>query len=158
MADLVLLALGGVQHFVSESRTTADVAGASGVVQSLAECAAMKAGELLAASPEPFGLIIPGVDAVGNVRRGSTNKVAFLAPDGRGPELATVVADAVCRDWSARVGKVFPNGVVTPEMPDVSWVSVTGSADPEHYGELWERARSALVARRRARVFRRCRW
>jgi hypothetical protein len=153
VADLVLVTLGGVQRFLGESRTTADVAGASGVIQALARCAAVKAHELLSEWPRPFGLIVPAAPPAPNSTRGTTNKIAFLAPDGDGPELARKVARAIDEEWAARVERVFPDGERTPGMPDISWVSVSGSAEPEHYGQLWERARVALVARRRARVF-----
>jgi hypothetical protein len=58
-ADLVLFGLGGVPRFLRESRTTADVAGASIVVQELSRRAAARAGGRLAGLPRPYGLIVP---------------------------------------------------------------------------------------------------
>jgi hypothetical protein len=152
-ADLVLFGLGGVQRFLRESRTTADVAGASIVVQELSRRAAALAGERLAGLPRPYGLIVPAPAGQSAASHGTTNKVAFLAPVGQGRTVAGEVAGAVELAWAERVKRAFPGGQETPGMPDLSWVCVTGSAAPEDYSELWERARAALVARRRVRVF-----
>ncbi|MDQ3275927.1 MAG: hypothetical protein M3Q39_13100 [Actinomycetota bacterium] len=59
--DLVLLSLGGVQRFIVESRSTADVAGASKIVQDLAGLAAHAVQRRLVGSPEPCGLIFPAI-------------------------------------------------------------------------------------------------
>jgi len=153
-ADLVLFSLGGVQRFLSESRTTADVAGASLVVQALSRRAAESVHGRLAGLSEPYGLIVPAPPSKADTQYGTTNKVAFLAPAGEGRALAVAAATVVGRDWADRVRRVFPEGVqATPGMPDISWVCVTGSAAVEDYSTLWERARAALVARRRTRVF-----
>lgn len=57
--DLVLLSLGGVQRFIGESRRTADVAGASEIIQRLAGRAAEAVHHRLTGSPAPCGLIFP---------------------------------------------------------------------------------------------------
>ncbi|MGH3926177.1 MAG: type III-B CRISPR-associated protein Cas10/Cmr2, partial [Pseudonocardiaceae bacterium] len=57
--DLVLLSLGGVQRFIAESRSTADVAGASRIVQRLAKRAATVVDGQLAGAAARCGLIFP---------------------------------------------------------------------------------------------------
>ena len=154
MADLVLLSLGGVQRFLRESRTTGDVAGASRIVQDLAWLAARAVHDGLVGEPEPYGLIVPSLLSAGATSGGATNKIAFLAPRGRGEQLAGDVAGLVRDTWQSWVDQVFPGtGAATPGMPDVSWVRVTGPAAGGEYAQLWKRARESLVARRRARVF-----
>jgi len=152
--DLVLFSLGGVQRFLSESRTTADVAGASQIVQELSRRAAEVVGTKLAAEPEPYGLIVPVLSSGSDTQYGTTNKIAFLAAPGKGAGLAREVAAAVSASWEDRVRRALPDGGrQTPGTPDISWVCVSGSAAPEAYPRLWERARAALVARRRTRTF-----
>jgi len=152
-ADLVVLALGGVQRFIGESRTTADVAGASEIVQELARYAATVAHERMAGQESPFGLVIPAppTDPAGHLR--ATNKIVVLAPSGAGQALARELADAVRARWAAEVATRYPDGHETPGFPDVSWVRVTGSAAEQDYEQLWDRANAALVARRRVRAF-----
>jgi hypothetical protein len=151
--DLVLVAIGGVQRFIAESRTTTDVAGASELMQALARVAGRTAQRGLAGHPEPCGLVFPALGAVDG-RFGTTNQIAFLSRAGEGADLARAILDDVNEEWRARVKAVFGEPLpVTPGMPDVAWVRVTGSALPEEYAALWDSARRALVARKRARVF-----
>lgn len=159
--DLVLVSLGGVQRFISESRTTADVAGGSEVIQRLVRHAADVAARELASALGPCGLIFPTTGA-GDTSGGVTNKVAFLAPEGSGPRIAREVAQAVDRLWRQWVEQAFaPHTPAntpamapqTPGVPDIAWVSVTGSAAAEDYPKLWEAAQRAMTSRRRARVF-----
>ncbi|MGH3937599.1 MAG: Cas10/Cmr2 second palm domain-containing protein [Pseudonocardiaceae bacterium] len=149
--DLVLLSLGGVQRFISESRSTADVAGASKVVQQLARTAAETVRQRLAGSALPCGLIFPETADAPSV----TNKIAFLAEEGTGPELARAAAVEVVKDWQNQLVVAFRGGQPpeTPGMPDLAWVSVTGPVVEGVYGELWEAAQREMVGRRRARVF-----
>lgn len=149
MVDLVLLSLGGVQRFIAESRSTGDVAGASLVVQRLARKAAQRAAQLLAGSPEPCGLIFPGdVDAA------VSNKIVLLAPAGTGATTARAVAEHVAAVWRTMVRRAYlKDPPPTPGMPEVSWVTVTGSAKEQDYSSLWAAAQQELVGRRRARVF-----
>lgn len=150
--DLVLLALGGVQQFIVESRTTADVASSSVIMQRLAARAAR------AAVTHGFGqveLVYPvlGQDSQED-DQGVTNKIALLAPAGGGPQVAAVMSDAVTEGWRRLVSDCFGSGVdtpATPGMPDVWWVCVTGSR--EDYPGLWRRASELAVARHRARMF-----
>jgi hypothetical protein len=149
--DLVLLSLGGVQRFIAESRSTADVAGASKIVQHLAKLAARAVERRLISSPVPCGLIFP----VASSTRSVTNKIVFLAEEGAGQALARAAAGEVGDAWRNRLARVFNGGDLpgTPGMPDVAWVSVTGLVAEGAYQELWKAAQREMAGRRRARVF-----
>jgi len=149
--DLVLLSLGGVQRFIVESRSTADVAGASKIVQELAGLAAHAVQRRLVGSPEPCGLIFPATVDAPSV----TNKIAFLAEEGAGPRIARATAEDVRQAWRDRLQETFKTGqpTLTPGTPDLAWVSVTGPATDSDYGALWEAAQHEMVGRRRTRVF-----
>ncbi|MGH3842085.1 MAG: Cas10/Cmr2 second palm domain-containing protein [Pseudonocardiaceae bacterium] len=151
MFDLVLLSLGGVQRFISESRSTADVAGASEIVQKLARIGATAVTDQLVGSPEPCGLIFPAAPGAGSV----TNKIAFLAAAHAGPDIARAAAREISAGWQAHLKETFkpsqPPG--TPGTPDLAWVSVTGTVADGDYRALWESAQQEMVGRRRARVF-----
>lgn len=156
--DLVLLSVGGVQRFIAESRKTTDMAGASIAMRQVVMAAARVARDAVAGAPAPAGLVFPAVDAVGrevSMPAGVTNKVAFLAPVSMGPVIARRAHDAARNAWRDLVARAYGRGQGdAPEtlgVPDVSWVCVTGD-DPDD-SELWERARLAMVARRRSRVF-----
>ncbi len=92
--DLVLLSLGGVQRFIGESRSTADVAGASKIVQDLAGLAAHAVQRRLDGSPAPCGLIFPVAPDAPSV----TNKIAFLATEGTGPGVARAAVEDISRN------------------------------------------------------------
>ncbi|MGH3908616.1 MAG: Cas10/Cmr2 second palm domain-containing protein [Pseudonocardiaceae bacterium] len=149
--DLVLLSLGGVQRFIGEARSTADVAGASKIVQELARLAAGVVQRRLAGSPAPGGLIFPAIADASSV----TNKIVFLAPEGDGPEIARAAVEDVVECWQDRLKVAFKSSQPppTPGTPDLAWVSVTGAATDGDYGVLWEAAQREMVGRRRARVF-----
>ena len=149
--DLVLLSIGGVQRFVSESRSTADVAGASRIIQGLAKRAAGIVQDRLTGSGDLCGLIFPvTADAVS-----VTNKIVFLAEAGHGPGIAAAAAAEVVKGWRDELEAVFKPAVPpdTPGMPDVAWVSVTGMVAGGDYRKLWKAAQQEMVGRRRARVF-----
>ncbi|MGH4020378.1 MAG: Cas10/Cmr2 second palm domain-containing protein [Pseudonocardiaceae bacterium] len=149
--DLVLLSLGGVQRFIAESRSTADVAGASRIVQSLAKCAATVVDGQLAGAAEPCGLIFPAtVDALS-----VTNKIVFLAPERAGPGIARAAAEEISQTWRTQLEQAFrpDQPPDAPGMPDVAWVSVTGPVAEGGYGMLWQAAQEEMDGRKRARVF-----
>jgi hypothetical protein len=148
--DLVLLSLGGVQRFIAESRTTADLAGGSRLLQRLAWQAAETARrELADAGGEEFGLIFPGPAAT---RAGVSNKIALIAPEGSGPRVARAVAASSRQGWRDAVEAVYGTGPpATPGMPEVAWVCVTGELAA--YQDLWVAATRAMTARRRSRAF-----
>lgn len=150
--DLVLLSLGGVQRFIGEARSTADVAGASEIVQQWAKLAAATVEQRLAGQREPCGLIFPAATSSHSV----SNKIVFLAPAGTGPTVARAVTEDIGKRWRDQLKAVFKTGQPpgTPGLPDLSWVSVTGPVTTEgEYRALWKAAQREMAGRRRARVF-----
>ncbi|WP_143220458.1 Cas10/Cmr2 second palm domain-containing protein [Actinomadura sp. CNU-125] len=143
--DLIVLALGGVQAFIGESRTTADLAAASGMLSSLAAEAARVVGK------SGGTLVFPEHTEEG----GKPNRVVALTPRGSGAAVAGRAADAVREMWAAQVRQVFGESAGapadTPGFPDVSWVCVPG--DRGDYAVKWDLARRALAARRGVRAF-----
>ncbi|MGV9366614.1 Cas10/Cmr2 second palm domain-containing protein [Amycolatopsis sp. NPDC003731] len=153
--ELVLFTVGGVQRFLAESRKTVDIAGASLVFRHLVIAAASEVQEDLSTHAAPAGLIFPPAAALATPE-GVTNKIAFLAPAGRGADLARraqKVAEETWRDHLRDAYAGSSGGVPdTPGMPDVAWVCVAGVAGEEHTA-LWGRAQAAMTGRRRSRVF-----
>ncbi len=148
--DLVVVTVGGVQRFIGEARSTADVSGASDLLQRLLRAGAAQVATQLVDASEPYGLIFPagsGDDAP------ASNKLVFLVPGGEGAALAEGAADRLRAAWRSMVEEAFVGGDVppTPGVPDVAWVAVTGS--PDEYDSLWATAQHELAGRRRARVF-----
>jgi CRISPR-associated protein Cmr2 len=157
-ADLVLLAVGGVQPFIAESRKTADAAGASLAVRQVVAAAASRAVAGMADQGEPYGLVMPdpGVltDSGGRVPVGISNKIVFLAPVGTGVPLAEGAAEAARREWARLVARTHGSEVDTPGMPDLTWVCVTGDVGGDAgYQAVWQSAKEALEQRKRARWF-----
>ena len=153
--DLVLLGLSGVQRFIAESRTTADVVNASLIIQRLSSTAARTVQRELAELAGPYRLIYPVLES-GPDPEGVTSKVAFLARPGTGPGIAQKSMTEVRRAWQDMVTDCFrgTQPPQTPGMPDLWWVSVTGSAaTDEVYQQLWRQAGDLAVSRRRSRIF-----
>lgn len=149
--DLVIVALGGVQRLLTESRTTADVAGGSEIMQRLSRRAARVVREAVGPENPNSGLVFPALDGDSGA---VSNKVVFLAGEGQGPTVARLVASEVRAQWAEFVGRAFSDPIPpTPGVPDLSWVSVTGACDESAYPALWARAQAAFAGRRRARVF-----
>ncbi|WP_157495474.1 type III-B CRISPR-associated protein Cas10/Cmr2 [Kutzneria sp. 744] len=153
--DLVLIAIGGVQKFIAESRSTADVAGASLTVQELARTVARTVESALGDQPSPAGLVVPEPTAIGT--DGVTSRIVFVAEHQQGPPIAMQAADAVADAWRNRLARVFRGAVeapTTPGFPDVCWVCVSGPLDTDaDYRQLWDAGRAALLQRRRSRIF-----
>lgn len=148
--DLVTVTVGGVQRFIAEARSTADVAGASELLQGLVRAGAGHVEERLRGAPEPCGLVFP---ASSGDEVPVSNKLVFLTPAGQGAGLAQEVADILRGTWGLLVEQAFAGGEVpeTPGMPDLSWAAVTGSDDD--YPSLWAAVQDEMAGRRRARVF-----
>ncbi|MGQ0841584.1 Cas10/Cmr2 second palm domain-containing protein [Actinokineospora sp.] len=154
--DLALVAIGGVQRFLAESRKTVDLAGASLAVRHVVIEAATVVNRHLETLPAPLGLVFPTVATITResdaLPVGVTNKIAFLAPPGEGPDLAKAAAKAATGAWQKWVRKAFDGRLPdTPGWPDVTWVCATG--DEEAYPDLWKRVQLLMIERRRARVF-----
>lgn len=162
--DLVLVALPGVQQFITEARSTSDVAAASGIYAALAERV------IGAFEQRPHGtLVLPARDgaewrsrqeaALGladDGRPGVPNRVVALVPAGTGAAAARQAADAVHRAWEAFVRQALGLGdsdpvPQTPGFPRVQWVCVP--AGEGGYERQWREAHRLLADRRRIRDF-----
>jgi hypothetical protein len=163
--DLVVLAFPGVQRFIEEARSTADVRAGSEIVAGLASSAARRcaeAGAELVFPSAEAGRVIGegGLESGDGVGHGMPNRVVFLAPSGTGGQLAASVTFAVKEEWRgwvgqalSRAGEANAGGEIpqTPGFPLVHWACVPSGAGG--YQEQWEQVRGLLEARRRVRDF-----
>ena len=159
--DLVVVALGGVQTFIAESRTTADLAAASRIMSGLAAAAARAVVESGATLVFPEHVTSEGEAASETTIAGDSgavgvpNRVVLLAERGTGRRIAERAAEAVRATWAGWVRREFPgtddDDLDTPGFPDVSWVCVP--AERGDYATKWSLAQRALAARRRVRAF-----
>jgi CRISPR-associated protein Cmr2 len=163
--DLVVIALPGVQRFISEARSTADVHAASEIVETLASIAAAECraagGELVLPSSladAGHAALSGGSQARADASRdGMPNRVVALAPAGGGAEIAQRATAALGRAWDSWVRQALglpeggPGTPATPGFPVIQWVCVP--ALPGGYPGQWARARDLLDARRRVRDF-----
>ncbi|MGH3407619.1 MAG: type III-B CRISPR-associated protein Cas10/Cmr2 [Streptosporangiaceae bacterium] len=142
--ELVLVALSGVQRFIAEARSTADLSAGSGLVSGLASA-------MVAAVPDRSELIFPAdADHAGS---GMPNRIAVLTRAGAGRELADAMANAALRRWEGWLRSAFHGSGPhdTPGFPATQWVVVplgTGG-----YRDGWARAQAMLAARKRIRDF-----
>jgi CRISPR-associated protein Cmr2 len=150
-AELVVVALPGVQRFIAEARSTADVSAASGIYSKLAQ----KIVESLDA--EPGGdLVLPAAAPEESVESGTPNRVVVLLPAGTGADAAsraTAAANTAWRSWIREIWRLPGTAPVpeTPGFPVLHWVCVP--ARPGGYAEQWREAQRLLAARRRVRDF-----
>ncbi|MEY9211507.1 hypothetical protein NI17_010060 [Thermobifida halotolerans] len=137
--DFVVIGLSGVQRFISEARTTADLANASDIIAKLASVAM---GEFTTDE-----LVIPF-----RLEEGSPpNRIVALVPEGTGVQRARAATQAVHDHWEKWVRQLFGRPVEVPGFPEVFW-SVVGPEAGE-YLQQWEEAHVALAARKRLRAF-----
>lgn len=153
--ELVVVALPSVQRFISEARTTADVAAASAIYSELAgkivgEFAKVPGAELVlpAAGKPGHG---PGTQRA----PGMPNRVVALLPEREGEAAAQAAANAARDAWQGWVrralGREDGPPTETPGFPVVQWVCVP--PEPGGYAAQWETAQRLLAARRRIRDF-----
>lgn len=152
--DLVILALSGVQRFITESRSTADLRSGSEIVAELAELAATCMED-----PEDFQaeLVFPQMGSSSAREDGMPNRIVALAEEGRGARLAARAAERIERYWRERVHGVFGQRTEPdPGWPSVQWVC----APPVEggYAAQWDAAQRALTARKQVRGFAGARW
>lgn len=160
--DLVVIAVSGVQQFITESRTTSDLSAGSAIVARLSARAARECASRGARLV--FPAVVPLEQASNmpddGLASGSTgtpgaptvpNRIVALAPEGKGAEVAAAADHAVRQDWAGLVREAVGRPVATPGMPSVQWVSVPASAGD--YAEQWDAAQRLLVARKRIRAF-----
>jgi CRISPR-associated protein Cmr2 len=155
--DLVVVALAGVQRFISESRATSDLSSASEIVARLATKAATVCHS---ADAE---IVFPALDAQADAPTpasglrsssgpaGVPNRIVARLPAGTGARVAAEAAQAVEALWTGWVRQTLGREVATPGMPSVQWVCAPASLGD--YAAQWRQAQAALVARRRVRDF-----
>lgn len=162
--DLVVVALPSVQRFITEARSTSDVAAASAIYSALAgKIIRVLADEARAAGGE---IVLPaaigaqaGQDharAAGrnNAESGMPNRVVALLPDGKD------AARKACREmgelWLDFVQQTFGKPMDTRGFPVAHWVCVP--PHPGGYEVQWEEAQQLLQARKRVRDFEWVEW
>lgn len=150
-ADLVVVALPGVQRFIAEARSTADVSAASGIYSRLAGVIVRSLGGEPGSEP-----IFPATVPEESGEPGMPNRVAALLPAEAGvpaAERAVSEANDAWRSWVRDVWRL-PVGApvpVTPGFPVLQWVCVPACRGG--YAEQWRQAQVLLAARRRVRDF-----
>ncbi len=143
--ELVVVAISGVQRFISESRSTADLHAGSTLMAELAAA-------MLAVVPDSSVLVLPSRLPQG--RSSVPNRVAVLADDGAGKDLAGAMAESARTAWRKRLADAFGDGKPlpkTPGFPALQWVVVPLSENG--YADGWAVAQAALRARKRVRDF-----
>lgn len=153
--DLVVIALSGVQRYITESRTTADLRAASQIVAHLAA----EAVDHL----DGYGakMVFPAPveqDEQSGKRRergaedGMPNRVVALLPQGTGPTAAERTAERLDAVWERWMREVFGRCMhQVPGWPVVQWVSVPLA--PGSYAQAWQSAQRALAQRKNTRAF-----
>lgn len=143
--DLVMVSLPSVQRFISEARTTSDVASASAIYSELA-------GEVVRVFERSADrLVLPAMGLEGS-GAGMPNRVVALFPAGAGVQAARAAGEAVRARWRAMVEETFKEpGHGTQGFPVVQWVCVPSGTGG--YPQQWARAQRLLAARRRTRDF-----
>lgn len=150
--ELVVVALPGVQRFIMEARSTADVAGASGIYSRLAQ-EIVKSLENEAGADVVLPAVMPGDESK---EPGMPNRVVALLPSYAGVAAAgraVAAANEAWRSWVREVWRLSATAPVpqTPGFPVIQWVCVPAS--PGGYEKQWYQAQRLLAARRRVRDF-----
>ncbi|WP_431887558.1 Cas10/Cmr2 second palm domain-containing protein [Nocardiopsis alba] len=147
--DLVVVALSGVQRFITESRTTADLRSASQIVAHLAVKAVRHLHDTHKAR-----IVFPSLSE-GRVRGaddGMPNRIVALVPTGQGPNAASATSEHLTEVWEGWVAEVFGQPMHSvPGWPVVQWVSVPAAVGP--YPDQWREAQRALAERKTVRDF-----
>ncbi|GAA0405443.1 type III-B CRISPR-associated protein Cas10/Cmr2 [Micromonospora gifhornensis] len=152
--DLVIVALSGVQVFIAESRTTADLHAASEIVARLASTAAGVFSTTPGATvvfPAPTDASKSTTDPSEGGTVAVPNRVVALVPSGSGARVAAAAAAGVREHWANLVRETLGREVPTPGMPSVQWVAVP--AEHGDYAARWKLANEMLAARKRIRDF-----
>ncbi|HET9895400.1 MAG TPA: type III-B CRISPR-associated protein Cas10/Cmr2 [Streptosporangiaceae bacterium] len=141
--ELVVVAISGVQRFISESLSTADLHAGSALMAELAWA-------MLTVVP-PSRLVLPSKlpDEQGRV----PSRVVVLSDDGAGRDLAGKMAKSAQAAWEKRLARALSGKPVpkTPGFPAVQWV--VAPFEDGGYAEGWSAAQAALRARKRIRGF-----
>lgn len=147
--DLVVVALSGVQRFITESRTTVDLRSASQIVAHLAVEAVRHLHGTHGAR-----IVFPSLNdgRVRGVDDGMPNRIVALIPEGQGAKAASATKERLVEVWEGWVAEVFGQPMhAIPGWPVVQWVSVPAEVGP--YPVQWSRAQRALAERKTVRDF-----
>jgi hypothetical protein len=159
IAALLVVNLAGVQRFISQARTTADLWGASTLASRVARSvgAAIEGHgatvimPVLARDPRP-----PAADAETAPAVGVTNRIlAALNTDSDTEKVVGAVRGAVVEVWRGLLADMFGSastGQVALAPTRARWVLVERT-EGEGYDSLWMRAQVALADRKRVRDF-----
>lgn len=142
--ELVVVAVSGVQRFIGESRSTADLFAGSELISELANA-------MVSVIPDTAELVLPsGRASLSAV----PNRVVVLA-DQRGADLAAAMAARAHATWKEWLDTALANFAedkrVSPGFPAIQWVVVP--AEENDYPRAWAKAQDALRARKRIRDF-----
>ncbi|MFB8762229.1 type III-B CRISPR-associated protein Cas10/Cmr2 [Nocardiopsis alba] len=146
--DLIVIALSGVQRYITESQTTADLRAASQIVAHLAS----EAVDYLT-KDHGAEMVFPstGVQGGEEAKDGIPNRVVALIPAGQGAIAAKATKQLLENTWGEWVEEVFCEALETPGWPVIQWVSVPlGSRT---YAQAWELAQRSLAERKNIRDF-----
>jgi len=132
--DLVVVVLAGVQRFIAESRSTADLHAGSTIISTLAQA-------MVEQVPEDNRVFPAGASTAS-----TPNRVVAQAPAAAGTTLARRMAEAARAEW-----RTYDPAQGSHGFPTVQWVVVP--PEPCGYAAQWERAGRALAARKRIRDF-----
>lgn len=156
--DLILLAFGGIQRYIVESHSTADLGNASRIIAELAK----KAAEALRAQDD-CTLVIPssyalqhaaGPDTSPEAPPNTPSRIVALAPEGSGADYAKLATEKARQVWKEWIGALFDGTgaeLETPGFPDIMWCVAPASAGD--YRTQWNLAQTTLAARKRVRTF-----
>lgn len=139
---LLLVAIPGVQQFVAESMSTADVWGASNIRSMLADAVA----DAIASRPGS-DIVMPVRAGGGHRTAGTTNRLTALVPAEHCAEIRDSVQRVVAQTW----GDLAKDTVATT-LARVPVICVC-AAEASDYSRQWETAQLRLVARRRLQDF-----
>ena len=154
--DLVVIALSGVQRYITESRTTADLRAASQIVAHLA-AEAVDHLDRHHDAKMVFPAPVQQSEQSGKRHKrgtedGMPNRVVALLPEGTGPTAAKHTAKHLDTVWKKWMQEVFDRCMPqVPGWPVVQWVSVP--AGPGSYAQAWKSAQRSLAQRKNVRDF-----
>jgi CRISPR-associated protein len=154
--DLLVVTLPGVQRFIAESRSTADLHSASAIMAELA------GAMIRAASDAGVDVVLPTGGAgskasAASAARALPNRVVAVTEPGKARPVAESMARAAVTAWRGMVSDRLGGGedgagdLATPGFPASQWVAIPAAAGD--YKEQWDKAVSALAARKRTRDF-----
>ena len=141
---LTIFAFSGVQTYITESRTTADLRAASQIITHLVTEAVRHLIGTHGAE-----MVFPPPDAKDDIdaKDGMPNRVVALLPSGQGATAAKDTKKHVEATWKRWVKEVFYQEMPpVPDWPKIQWVSVPVA--PGSYKQAWDMAQRTLAERK----------